>query len=57
MGGLLGLVVLVLDIIAILDIVKSSFTTGKKVLWVILILLLPVLGLILYYLLGKKAGV
>ena len=54
MGGLLGLVVLVLDIIAILDIFKSSFTTGKKVLWVVLILILPVVGLILYYLLGKK---
>jgi len=54
MGGLLGLVILVLDIIAILDCVKSSLETGKKVLWIILILILPVLGLILYFLLGKK---
>lgn len=57
MGGLIGLVVLVLDIIAILDIFKSSFTTGKKVLWVVLILILPLVGLILYYLLGKKKSV
>ena len=34
MGGILGLVVLVLDIIAIVDCVKSSFDTGKKVLWI-----------------------
>lgn len=54
MGGLLGLVILVLDIIAILDCVKSSLETGKKALWIILILVLPVLGLILYFLLGKK---
>lgn len=57
MGGLLGLVVLVLDVIAILDVFKSSQDTGKKVLWIVLILLLPVVGLILYYLLGKKKGI
>ena len=54
MGGLLGLVVLVLDVLAILDVFKGSLDTGKKVLWIVLILLLPVVGLILYYLLGKK---
>jgi hypothetical protein len=54
MGSLLGLVILVLDVIAIIDAVKSSLVTSKKVLWIILILLLPVIGLILYYLVGRK---
>jgi len=54
MGGLIGLVVLVLDIIAILDAVKSSLDTGKKVLWIILILVLPIIGMVLYFLIGKK---
>ncbi|MFA6349838.1 MAG: PLD nuclease N-terminal domain-containing protein [Candidatus Omnitrophota bacterium] len=54
MSGLLGLVVLVLDIIAIVDVVKSTMVTGKKVLWIILVLILPVIGMILYFLLGKK---
>ena len=54
MGALLGLVVLALDILAIVDIAKSSFDSGKKVLWIILILVLPVIGLVLYYLVGKK---
>ena len=40
MKGLIGLIILVLDIVAILDCVKSDKTTGKKVLWVILILVL-----------------
>jgi len=53
-SGLLGLVVLVLDIIAILDVLKSGTDSGKKALWIILIILLPVIGLILYYLIGKK---
>jgi len=55
MGGILGLLVLVLDIIAIVDALKSSMSTGKKALWIILILLLPVIGMILYFVIGKKA--
>jgi hypothetical protein len=54
MSSLLGLVILVLDIVAILDCVKSSLTTGMKALWIILILILPVIGLVLYFLIGKK---
>ncbi len=54
MQALIGLVVLVLDIVAIVDVLKSSLETGKKVLWILLILFLPVLGMILYFLLGKK---
>ena len=54
MQGLIGLIIIVLDIIAIVDAVKSSMDTGKKTLWIILIVLLPVIGMILYFLLGKK---
>lgn len=54
MAGLLGLVVLVLDIIAIVDALKSKLSTGLKVLWVILILALPLLGMVLYFLIGRK---
>ena len=54
MSGILGIVVLVLDVLAILNIVKSSKSTGNKILWIVLVLLLPVIGLILYYLIGRK---
>lgn len=54
MGALIGLVVLVLDIIAIVDAVKSSMDTGKKALWIILVLVLPIIGMALYFLIGKK---
>ena len=56
MGGLIGLIILILDIIAIIDAVKSSMDTGKKILWIVLIALLPIIGLVLYYLIGKKQG-
>jgi hypothetical protein len=52
--SILGLLVLVLDIIAIVSVLQSSMDTGNKALWIILILLLPVIGMVLYFLLGKK---
>ncbi len=54
MGGILGLIVLVLDIIALVDVLKSSMDTGKKALWIILVLILPVIGMVFYFLIGKK---
>jgi len=54
MGGLIGLVILVLDIIAIIDLFKSAKDTGKKVLWLIIIIVLPIIGMLLYFFMGKK---
>lgn len=53
-NGLIGLVILALDIWAIVSIVQSSASTGKKVLWILLVLILPVVGLILWFLLGPR---
>ena len=53
-NSLLGLVILALDIWAIVSIVQSSATTGKKVLWILLVLILPVVGLIIWFLLGPR---
>ena len=54
MGQILGLLILVLDIIAIVDVLKSSMDTGKKALWILLILILPVIGMVIYFVIGKK---
>ena len=53
-GGLLGLIILILDVWAIVRVVGSNASTGTKVLWIVVILLLPILGLILWFLLGPK---
>ncbi|PRY85391.1 PLDc N-terminal domain-containing protein [Donghicola tyrosinivorans] len=55
-GGVGGLLVLILDVWALISIVGSSASTGRKVIWVILVLLLPVLGFILWLLFGPRAG-
>ncbi|HEY1312487.1 MAG TPA: PLD nuclease N-terminal domain-containing protein [Steroidobacteraceae bacterium] len=54
--GLFGLVVLIADVWAIVNVFQSTADTGKKVLWTVLIILLPVLGFILWYFLGPKTG-
>lgn len=53
-GGILGLIILALDVWAIIKVIGSGASTGAKVLWVLVILLLPVVGLILWFLLGPK---
>lgn len=55
-GGVGGLLVLILDVWALISILGSSASTGRKVIWVILVLLLPVLGFILWLLFGPRAG-
>jgi hypothetical protein len=52
--GLLSLIILILDVYAIVKTVQSSATTGTKVAWIVIILLLPVLGLLLWLFLGPK---
>ena len=55
-GGIFGLLILILDIWAIISIVRSDSTRGKKVLWVLLIVILPVLGLILWGIMGPRGN-
>lgn len=55
-NGLLGVLVLAADIWAIINISQSSVSNGNKVLWILLVLLLPVVGLIIWLLLGPRGG-
>jgi hypothetical protein len=52
--GFFGLLLLILDIYAIIKTVQSRSGTLSKVLWIVLILLLPLLGFIIWLLLGPK---
>lgn len=51
-NGILGLLLLIADIYAILMVVQSRAKTAAKVLWVLLILILPLVGLIAWVLAG-----
>ena len=54
--GPIGIIVLIADVWALVNIFQSGADTGKKVLWTVLVILLPVLGFILWYFLGPKTG-
>ncbi|PTU73386.1 PLDc N-terminal domain-containing protein [Pseudomonas mangrovi] len=56
-GGLFSLIILVLDIWAILNVIRSSAGTGAKVLWILLIVILPLVGLIIWALMGPRSRV
>ncbi len=53
-GGLLGLIWLIIVIWAIIKVAKSSAGGLAKVLWILVLLLFPLLGLIIWFLLGPK---
>ncbi|RVU84014.1 PLDc_N domain-containing protein [Leucothrix sargassi] len=53
-SGILGLIVLLLDIYAVIKVINSGAGTGAKVLWTAIIVILPVIGLLLWFFLGPK---
>jgi hypothetical protein len=53
-GGLFGLLVMAGDIWAIINIIQSNGTNGSKVMWILLVVLLPILGLIIWFLAGPR---
>lgn len=50
--GLVGLVVLILDVLVIMRILQSSAKSEMKLVWVLVIVFLPVVGLIAWWLAG-----
>lgn len=56
MEAVLGLVIFIADLWAIVKTLQSPVTAGNKLLWVLIIFLLPVIGLILWYFLGPRTA-
>jgi hypothetical protein len=55
-NGIWGLLVLIADIWAIFNILRSGTTPGKKILWTLLVIVLPVVGFIIWFFAGPKTG-
>lgn len=56
LSGFGGLLILALDIWAIISVIGSNASTGKKVIWTLLILFLPIIGFILWLLMGPRSA-
>ena len=54
MTGLFGLIILVLDIFAGYQVITSSADTPKKIAWILLIVLLPVIGFLAWAFMGPR---
>jgi hypothetical protein len=53
-NGLFGLLILIGDVWAIINIFQSSASNEKKLIWTVAVILLPLLGLILWFFLGPR---
>jgi hypothetical protein len=54
--GIWGLLILVGDVWAILNIFQSSASNERKLLWTLVVILLPLIGLLLWFFLGPRGG-
>lgn len=54
--SIVGTLVLILDIFAILSVLLGSSSVMRKIMWIVIILLLPVIGMVLYFLLGRSSA-
>jgi hypothetical protein len=54
MYRILSFLIFIVDVVVIIDIIRSNKDSEKKILWVIAVVFLPVLGPLLYYFLGKN---
>jgi hypothetical protein len=48
------LLILVVDIFAVWDILKSDKEMEKKILWIVIVILAPLLGAIAWYLFSRR---
>lgn len=53
--SLLGGVILILDIFAIVSVLLGSSSVMRKIMWIAIVLVLPVIGMVLYFLIGRSA--
>jgi hypothetical protein len=52
MEGILGLIVLILNILATLKLLKAKADSVKKLVWLLVIWLIPAIGVLLWFVLG-----
>jgi len=54
LSAVIGFLILVADIWAVLNIVQTNESAGIKAVWIALVVVLPVLGLAIWYFAGPK---
>ena len=52
--GMIFVAVFVLWLWAMIDILKNEFTGSNKLIWLLVVMLLPFIGMVLYWLIGRE---
>ena len=52
--AIVALLIVYFDIYAIIDVIGGNKTTSIKAAWILFIIAMPVVGMILYFVFGKK---
>lgn len=55
-GGLLGLLILIADIWAIINVVQARIELLRKILWILLIVVLPLIGVVIWFFAGPRGS-
>ncbi|MFV8818715.1 PLDc N-terminal domain-containing protein [Haliea sp. E17] len=55
-GGVFGLLILIGDIWAIINILGSRSETLHKLLWILLVIFLPLVGLVIWFFAGPRSN-
>ncbi|HLT72857.1 MAG TPA: PLDc N-terminal domain-containing protein [Cyclobacteriaceae bacterium] len=54
MGRLGTILIIVIDVLAVMDVLRSNRETERKVIWILIIIVLPLLGPLAWYLVSRK---
>ncbi|RNF34608.1 hypothetical protein A7A09_009255 [Paracoccus methylarcula] len=57
MDYVFGIIIFVLDVWAIAQVINTDEPMNKKILWIAIIAILPILGLIIWYFMGPRSNV
>jgi len=53
-GGVVGFIILILDIMVFMEVLKSNRPPSHKLLWCVVVFLFPILGLVIYWLFSNR---
>ncbi|KAJ1333317.1 PLDc N-terminal domain-containing protein [Microdochium nivale] len=55
-GGIIGFIVLVLDILVWIEVLKSNRPVSHKLLWAVLVFIFPIGGIVIYWLFSNRSA-
>lgn len=55
-GGILGLIVLILDVMVFVEVFKSSRPPASKLIWCLVVFLFPFVGMVIYWLFSNRSA-